>query len=57
MYKRQGQVVRATIVPVKGYVPTEESVKIVQEYVKTHTPVSYTHLDVYKRQPDFQPIL
>ncbi|MGI6203230.1 MAG: AMP-binding protein [Eubacteriales bacterium] len=41
----RGQVVRATIVPVKGYVPTEESVKIVQEYVKTHTaPYKYPRI-------------
>jgi len=41
----RGQVVKATIVPVKGYVPTEESVKIVQEYVKTHTaPYKYPRI-------------
>lgn len=41
----RGQVVRATIVPVKGYVPTEESVKEVQEYVKTHTaPYKYPRI-------------
>ena len=35
-------------------VPTDEAVREVENRllgVETHIPVSYTHLDVYKRQP------
>ncbi len=41
----RGQVVKATIVPVKGTVVTEELVKVVQTYVKTHTaPYKYPRI-------------
>ncbi len=41
----RGQVVKATIVPVKGYTPTAESVKEVQEYVKAKTaPYKYPRI-------------
>ncbi len=41
----RGQIVKATIVPVKGYTVTEESKKEVQEYVKKHTaPYKYPRI-------------
>ena len=41
----RGQVVKATIVPVKGTVVTDELVKDVQTYVKTHTaPYKYPRI-------------
>jgi Acyl-coenzyme A synthetases/AMP-(fatty) acid ligases len=41
----RGQIVKATIVPVKNYTVTENSKKEVQEYVKTHTaPYKYPRI-------------
>ena len=41
----RGQVVKATIVLTKGYTPSEELKKEIQEYVKTHTaPYKYPRI-------------
>lgn len=38
----RGQVIKATVVPTKGYLPTDEFKKELQNYVKTHTaPYKY----------------
>ena len=45
----RGQVVKASIVLVKGTEPTEELKKEIQEYVKTHTaPYKYPRIVVFK---------
>ena len=47
----RGQIVKATIVPVKGYTATEETKKEVQEYVKTHTaPYKYPRIVEFVRE-------
>ena len=45
----RGQVVKASIVLVKGTEPTEELKREIQEYVKTHTaPYKYPRIVVFK---------
>ncbi len=45
----RGQVVKASIVLVKGYEPTEELKKEIQQYVKEHTaPYKYPRIVVFK---------
>ena len=43
----RGQVVKATIVLARGYAPSEELKKEIQQYVKKNTA---PYKDVYKRQ-------
>lgn len=41
----RGQIIKATVVPAKGYLPSDELRKELQEYVKTHTaPYKYPRI-------------